>query len=56
MLPTVDHVTAKPVTDFEIVSWQTNDANGTTGIRALQSIDIAVRHSESFALMQDAIA
>ena len=26
MLPTVDHVTAKPVADFEIVSWQTNDA------------------------------
>ena len=21
MLPTVDHVTAKPVADFEIVSW-----------------------------------
>ena len=28
MLPTVDHVTAKPVADFEIVSWQTNDAKG----------------------------
>ena len=28
MLPTVDHVTAKPVPDFEIVSWQTNDAKG----------------------------
>ena len=27
MLPTVDHVTTKPVPDFEIVSWQTNDAN-----------------------------
>ena len=27
MLLTVDHVTAKPVPDFEIVSWQTNDAN-----------------------------
>ena len=26
MLPTVDHVTAKPVADFQIVSWQTNDA------------------------------
>ena len=26
MLPTVDHVTAEPVPDFEIVSWQTNDA------------------------------
>ena len=31
-------------------------AKGTTGIRALQSIDIAVRHPESFAAMQDAIA
>ena len=28
MLPTVDHVTAKPVAGFEIVSWQTNDAKG----------------------------
>ena len=28
MLPTVDHVTAKPVANFEIVSWQTNDAKG----------------------------
>ena len=28
MLPTVDHVTATPVADFEIVSWQTNDAKG----------------------------
>ena len=36
-----------PYTDF---------AKGTTGIRALQSIDIAVRHAESFAAMQDAIA
>jgi len=36
-----------PYTDF---------AKGTTGIRALQSIDIAVRHPESFAAMQDAIA
>ena len=27
-LPTVDHVTAEPVPDFEIVSWQTNDAKG----------------------------
>ena len=35
-----------PYTDF---------AKGTTGIRALQSIDIAVRHPESFAAMQDAI-
>ena len=36
-----------PYTDF---------AKGTTGIRALRSIDIAVRHPESFAAMQDAIA
>ena len=28
MLPTADHVTAEPVPDFEIVSWQTNDAKG----------------------------
>ena len=28
MLPTVDHVIAEPVPDFEIVSWQTNDAKG----------------------------
>ena len=31
-------------------------AKGTTGVRALQMIDIAVRHAESFAAMQDAIA
>ena len=36
-----------PYTDF---------SKGTTGIRALQSIDIAVRHAESFAAMKDAIA
>ena len=36
-----------PYTDF---------AKGTTGIRALQSIDIAVRHPESFAAMHYAIA
>ena len=36
-----------PYTDF---------AKGTVGVRALQSIDIAVRHAESFAAMQDAIA
>ena len=36
-----------PYTDF---------AKGTTGIRALQSIDLAVRHPESFSAMQDAIA
>ena len=26
ILPTIDHVKAEPVADFEIVSWQTNDA------------------------------
>ena len=31
-------------------------AKGTTGIRALQSIDISVRHPQSFSVMQDAIA
>jgi len=36
-----------PYTDF---------AKGTTGIRALQSIDVAVRHPQSFAAMVDAIA
>ena len=28
MLPTVDHVKAESEPDFEIVSWQTNDAKG----------------------------
>ena len=36
-----------PYTDF---------AKGTMGVHALQSIDIAVRHAELFAVMQDAIA
>ena len=27
-LPTVDHRNAEPVCDFQIVSWQTNDAKG----------------------------
>ena len=31
-------------------------AKGMTGVRALQTIDIVVRHAESFAAMQDAIA
>ena len=31
-------------------------SKGRTGMRALQSIDIAVRHPESLAAMQDAIA
>ena len=35
-----------PYTDF---------AKGTVGVRALQSIDIAVRHPESFAAMKDVI-
>ena len=40
-------ITCSPYADF---------AEGTTGVRVLQSIDIAVRHAESFAAMQDAIA
>ncbi len=28
ILPTIDHVKAEPLADFEIVSWQTNDAKG----------------------------
>ena len=28
LLPTIDHVKAEPVADFQIVSWQTNDAKG----------------------------
>ena len=36
-----------PYTDF---------AEGTVGVPALQSIDIAVRHAESFAAMQEAIS
>ena len=39
-----------------LVDLYTDFAKGTTGNRALQSIDIAVSHSESFAAMQDAIA
>ncbi|WP_115081092.1 phage major capsid protein [Synechococcus sp. N32] len=31
-------------------------ATGTVGVRALQSIDIGVRHAESFAAMTDAVA
>ena len=39
-----------------LVDPYTDLAKGTVGVRALQSIDIAVRHAESFAAMQDAIA
>ena len=39
-----------------LVDPYTHFAKGTTGVRALQTIDIAVRHAESFAAMQDAIA
>jgi len=39
-----------------LVDAYTDFAKGKTGIRALQSIDIAVRHAESFTAMQDAIA
>ena len=34
----------------------THFAKGTTSVWALRTIDIAVRHAESFAAMQDAIA
>jgi len=40
-------VLVDPYTDF---------AKGSVGVRALQSVDIAVRHPESFAIMTDAIA
>ena len=40
-------VLVDPYTDF---------AKGTVGVRALQSVDIAVRHPESFAAMKDAVA
>jgi len=39
-----------------LVAPYTDFAKGTVGVSALQSIDIAVRHAESFAAMQDAIA
>ena len=39
-----------------LVDLYTDFAKGTVGVRALQSIDIAVRNAESFAAMQDAIA
>ena len=39
-----------------LVDFYTHFAKGTVGVRALQSIDIAVCHAESFAAMQDAIA
>ena len=39
-----------------LVAPYTDFAKGTVGVRALQSIDIAVRHAESFAAMTDAIA
>ena len=38
-----------------LVDPHTDFAKGTVGVRALQSIDIAVRHSESFAAMQEVI-
>ena len=39
-----------------LVDPYTDIAKGSVGIRALQSIDCAVRHPESFAAMQDVIA
>ena len=39
-----------------LVDPNTDFAKGTTGVRSLQSIDIAVPHAESFAAMEAAIA
>tara|TARA_B000000565_G_scaffold202949_1_gene156513 strand:+ start:340 stop:468 length:129 start_codon:yes stop_codon:yes gene_type:complete len=39
-----------------LVDFYSDFAKGTTGVRPLQSFDIAVRHAESFAAMKDAIA
>ena len=39
-----------------LVDPYTDIAKCTVGIRALQTVDLAVRHPESFAAMQDAIA
>ena len=39
-----------------LVAPYTDFAKGTTGVRTLPSIDIAVLHAESFAAMKDAIA
>ena len=39
-----------------LVAPYTDFAKGTVGVSAMQSIDIAVRHAESFAAIQDAIA
>ena len=39
-----------------LIDLYTDFAKGTTGVRVLQSIDISVRHAESFAAMQGAIA
>ena len=39
-----------------LVDQYTDFAKRTAGVRARQSIDIAVRHAQSFAAMQDAIA
>ena len=39
-----------------LVAPYTDFAKGTTGVHALQTFDIAVRHAESFAAMKDAIA
>ena len=39
-----------------LVDSYTDFAKGTVGVRALQSINIGVRHPKSFAAMPDAIA
>ena len=49
MLPTVDHVKAEPLPDFEIVSWQTNDAKGDMPPKEFNDfcrrvVEIAVQH------------
>ena len=36
--------------------YDSNFAKGSVSVRAMQTLDIAVRHPESFAVMSDAIA
>ena len=44
------------VSKLILVDPYTDFAKGTTAVRAIQSLDIAVAHPESFAAMKDAIA
>ena len=39
-----------------IIDPYTDFASGSVGVRALTSIDLGVRHGESFGLVKDAIA